>query len=211
MCSAELLLQIEPGHPARECQKRDRRRNPDGRHACPLLVLAKPCLLARDNSRANQELLRSRLRAPAFWRGLDGRRGRLRPRRARSYCRRNGLFRGIAAMTQLASARRPPPGVPTSAIDPFSLDFLRDPHPAHEALREAGRSSGRKVWRLRGRAACRGQADPQRSASFCSGRGVGLSDFQREKPWRPPSLVLSATRPSTIARAPCSIALYRRR
>jgi cytochrome P450 len=41
-------------------------------------------------------------------------------------------------MPQLAPARRPSIGVPTSALDPFSLDFLRDPHPAHEALREAG-------------------------------------------------------------------------
>ena len=41
-------------------------------------------------------------------------------------------------MPQTAPARRPPDGVPHFAIDPFSLDFLRDPHPAHEALREAG-------------------------------------------------------------------------
>ena len=41
-------------------------------------------------------------------------------------------------MPQLATERRPPAGVPIWEIDPFSLDFLRDPHPAHEALREAG-------------------------------------------------------------------------
>ena len=40
-------------------------------------------------------------------------------------------------MPQTAPAR-PSAGVPTSALDPFSLDFLRDPHPAHDALREAG-------------------------------------------------------------------------
>ena len=96
-------------------------------------------------------------------------------------------------MTQLASARRPPPGVPTSAIDPFSLDFLRDPHPAHEALREAGPI----VWLEKyGVYAAARHAEVRQilndPASFCSGRGVGLSDFQREKPWRPPSLVLGA-------------------
>ena len=32
-------------------------------------------------------------------------------------------------------------------------------------------------------------------ATFCSGRGVGLSDFQREMPWRPPSLVLERDPP----------------
>ena len=32
-------------------------------------------------------------------------------------------------------------------------------------------------------------------ATFCSRRGVGLSDFQREKPWRPPSLVLERDPP----------------
>jgi 4-methoxybenzoate monooxygenase (O-demethylating) len=99
-------------------------------------------------------------------------------------------------MTQLASARRPPPGVPTSAIDPFSLDFLRDPHPAHEALREAGPI----VWLEKyGAYAAARHAEVRQilndPASFCSGRGVGLSDFQREKPWRPPSLVLERDPP----------------
>ena len=41
-------------------------------------------------------------------------------------------------MSQAAEARRPAAGVPVSPIDPFSIDFFRDPHPAHEALREAG-------------------------------------------------------------------------
>ena len=41
-------------------------------------------------------------------------------------------------MSQPAPARRPPAGVPHTSLDPFSLDFLRGPHSAHEALREAG-------------------------------------------------------------------------
>ncbi|HET9018100.1 MAG TPA: cytochrome P450, partial [Acetobacteraceae bacterium] len=38
--------------------------------------------------------------------------------------------------------------------------------------------------------------------AFCSSRGVGLADFARETPWRPPSLVLEADPPAhTRARA----------
>jgi cytochrome P450 len=33
-------------------------------------------------------------------------------------------------------------------------------------------------------------------ATFCSSRGVGLSDFAREKPWRPQSLILEADPPA---------------
>ena len=61
-------------------------------------------------------------------------------------------------MSQAAEARRPAAGVPVSLIDPFSIDFLRNPHPALETLREAGpRLAGnprrralprhRKCWR----------------------------------------------------------------
>ena len=99
-------------------------------------------------------------------------------------------------MLQDVAARRPPPGIPASAIDPFSLDFLRNPHPAHEALREAGPI----VWLEKyGAYAAARHAEVRQilndPATFCSSRGVGLSDFQREKPWRPPSLVLERDPP----------------
>jgi hypothetical protein len=98
-------------------------------------------------------------------------------------------------MPQAAPAR-PPNGVPICAIDPFSADFLRDPHPAHEALREAGPI----VWLERyGAYAAARHAEVRQilgdPVTFCSSRGVGLSDFQREKPWRPPSLVLERDPP----------------
>ena len=98
-------------------------------------------------------------------------------------------------MPQTAPAR-PSAGVPTSALDPFSLDFLRDPHPAHEALREAGPV----VWLEEYGAYAVARHTEVRQvlndpATFCSSRGVGLSDFQREKPWRPPSLVLERDPP----------------
>src|SRR5271168_2137335 len=99
-------------------------------------------------------------------------------------------------MSQPAPARRPPARVPHTSLDPFSLDFLRDPHPAHEALREAGPI----VWLEKyGVYAAARHAEVKQilndPATFCSGRGVGLSDFQREKPWRPPSLVLERDPP----------------
>ena len=94
------------------------------------------------------------------------------------------------------AATRPPPMIPVSGIDPFSLDFLRDPHPSHEALREAGPV----VWLERyGAYAAARHAEVRQilndPATFCSSRGVGLSDFAREKPWRPPSLVLERDPP----------------
>jgi 4-methoxybenzoate monooxygenase (O-demethylating) len=99
-------------------------------------------------------------------------------------------------MSQPTPARRPPAGVPHTSIDPFSLDFLRDPHPAHEALREAGPV----VWleKYSAYAAARHAEVKQilgDSVTFCSSRGVGLSDFQREKPWRTPSVVLERDPP----------------
>jgi hypothetical protein len=99
-------------------------------------------------------------------------------------------------MLQTARARRSPPGVPRSSLDPFSVDFLRDPHPAHEALREAGPV----VWLEKyGAYAAARHAEVRQilndPATFCSSRGVGLADFQRETPWRPPSLVLERDPP----------------
>ena len=99
-------------------------------------------------------------------------------------------------MLQTARARHSPPGVPRSSLDPFSVDFLRDPHPAHEALREAGPV----VWLEKyGAYAAARHAEVRQilndPATFCSSRGVGLADFQRETPWRPPSLVLERDPP----------------
>ena len=99
-------------------------------------------------------------------------------------------------MPQEAVARRPPPEIPSSAIDPFSIEFFLDPHPAHAALREAGPV----VWLEKyGCYAVARHAEVRQmlndAATFCSGRGVGLSDFRRENPWRPPSLVLERDPP----------------
>jgi cytochrome P450 len=99
-------------------------------------------------------------------------------------------------MQEIEDVGRPPAGVPVSPLNPFSLAFLGDPHPRHEALREAGPVVWLEAYGVY--AAARYAevreilADP---ATFCSSRGVGLSDFARETPWRPPSLVLERDPP----------------
>lgn len=90
----------------------------------------------------------------------------------------------------------PPAPPPVSAVDPFCRDFFEDPFPAHQELREAGpavRLSRYGVW-----AVARYQqvhAILNDWPSFCSSRGAGLSDFAKEKPWRPKSLVLETDPP----------------
>jgi hypothetical protein len=94
-------------------------------------------------------------------------------------------------------------GIPSLDVDPFSMAFLADPHPAHEMLREVGpvvRLDKWSVYAVARYAEVRAVLnDPQ---TFCSSCGVGLSDFAREKPWRPPSLILEADPPAhTLTRA----------
>lgn len=86
--------------------------------------------------------------------------------------------------------------VPTSDIDPFSDDYLRDPLPFQHELRELG-----PVVRLEryGVYAMARFAEVHRALtdwqSLQSAAGVGLADFVKEKPWRPPSLLLEADPP----------------
>jgi cytochrome P450 len=83
--------------------------------------------------------------------------------------------------------------IPRLDFDPFSVEFFADPFPTHEKLREAGPVVYLDKWGVYGVARYeQGHAvlnDPQ---TFCSSRGVGLSDFAKEKPWRPASLILEA-------------------
>jgi hypothetical protein len=85
---------------------------------------------------------------------------------------------------------------PASAIDPFSHGFLNDPYPHHEAMREAGPV----VWLEHYRIWAMARHQEVRDAltdweTYCSGAGVGLSDFRKEPPWRPPSIILEADPP----------------
>jgi 4-methoxybenzoate monooxygenase (O-demethylating) len=85
---------------------------------------------------------------------------------------------------------------PLSGLDPFSEEFMRDPYPAHHALREAGPV----VWLERYGVWAMARYEQVHAAlsdwqTFRSGAGVGLADFTKEKPWRQPSLLLEADPP----------------
>src|SRR5690349_14329188 len=89
-----------------------------------------------------------------------------------------------------------PAGVPRLDIDPFSIEFFDDLHPCQERLREAGPLVYLDKWKVYGVARhAEVHAVLNDPATFCSSRGVGLSDFSKEKPWRPPSLILEADPP----------------
>jgi cytochrome P450 len=87
--------------------------------------------------------------------------------------------------------------IPHLAIDPFSIAFFDDPFPAHQALRDAGPVVYLDTWNVYGVARyAEVHAVLNDPATFCSSRGVGLSDFAKETPWRPPSLILEADPPA---------------
>jgi len=85
---------------------------------------------------------------------------------------------------------------PVSDVDPFCREFFEDPFAAHEELREAGpvvRLSRYGVLAVARYAEVHTVLNDWQT--FCSSRGAGLTDFAKEKPWRPPSLVLEVDPP----------------
>ena len=81
-------------------------------------------------------------------------------------------------------------------VDPFSPDFLADPYRHHPALRDAGPVVWLEAYGIYGMARFgEVSASLQDWQTFTSARGVGLADFAREKPWRPPSLLLETDPP----------------
>jgi 4-methoxybenzoate monooxygenase (O-demethylating) len=101
----------------------------------------------------------------------------------------------MASMPQLNGT------IVASDIDPFSSDFLSDPYPHHEQLRDLA-----PVVRLRRYDIWAVTRYEQVNAilndweTFGSGGGVGLANFHKEGNWRPPSLLLE-TDPPTHTRA----------
>lgn len=85
---------------------------------------------------------------------------------------------------------------PLTEVDPFSAEILADPLPFQAALRDAGPVTHLARYDLYGMGRYAevhaALVDWQR---FCSSAGVGLSNFRREAPWRPPSLLLEADPP----------------
>jgi len=86
--------------------------------------------------------------------------------------------------------------IPSLDLDPFSDEFLTDPYPGHEQMREAGPV----VYLPRYDTYALARYHEVHTAltnwhALHSSSGVGLSNFRYEKPWRPPSLVLEADPP----------------
>jgi cytochrome P450 len=91
--------------------------------------------------------------------------------------------------------------VVTSDIDPFAREFLSDPYPHHEELRELApvvRLPRYDVWVVTRYEQVNAILNDWET--FGSGGGVGLANFHKEGNWRPPSLLLE-TDPPTHPRA----------
>ncbi|MFQ1701502.1 cytochrome P450 [Loktanella agnita] len=91
----------------------------------------------------------------------------------------------------------PPTGVPVWDVDPFSVDVLTDPYPFFEELLSEGPFAHIPKYSI---LICGGYEVTREVFSdhdrFVSSRGVGLSDFKLEEPWRPPSIVLEVDPPA---------------
>jgi cytochrome P450 len=85
---------------------------------------------------------------------------------------------------------------PTLDIDPFSDEFLADPYPFHEALREAGPVVWLDHYGIYASARyAEVQAALQDWRTFSSQSGVGLADLSKEEVFRPRSIVLEVDPP----------------
>ncbi|MGE3286143.1 MAG: cytochrome P450 [Pseudonocardia sp.] len=89
-----------------------------------------------------------------------------------------------------------PRGLPVDDGDPFGPEILADPLPFHVRLRAAGPVVFLPRYGVYAMARhAQVHAALRDWQAFESGAGVGLSNFRREKPWRPPSLLLEADPP----------------
>jgi cytochrome P450 len=85
---------------------------------------------------------------------------------------------------------------PSLALDPFGEAVLADPYTYHPAIRDAGPAVWFPAINSFGVARyAQVKAVLEDPKTFVSGRGVGLADFAKEEPWRPPSLLLEADPP----------------
>lgn len=84
----------------------------------------------------------------------------------------------------------------TLNVDPFSLEFLADPYPHYRAMRDTAAVHWSPQYECY---VVVRHDDVQRVLSewqtFSSAAGVGLANFKKETPWRPPSIVLEADPP----------------
>lgn len=91
----------------------------------------------------------------------------------------------------------PPENVPEWDIDPYDPTVLTDPTEFFDALRDKGPF----VYLSRYKMLACGQYEVTKEVfsdhtRFLSSRGIGVSDFLLEPPWRPPSIVLEVDPPA---------------
>jgi hypothetical protein len=107
---------------------------------------------------------------------------------------------------------------PRSDADPFAEDHLREPYSMYAELRELGpvvRLTRYDAWAMARHADV--HAALLDFETYASSAGVGLANFRRETPWRPPSLILEADPPmhtrtrAVLARVLSNVALRRMR
>jgi len=81
-------------------------------------------------------------------------------------------------------------------IDPYDDAFIADPYPGYAAMRSAGPVFYMPKYRCWGMARYK-EVRPALLdwKTYCSGMGVGYTHFGKEKPWRPPSLLLETDPP----------------
>ncbi len=86
--------------------------------------------------------------------------------------------------------------IPNSALDPYGLEYLEDPHPYQEMLRDLGPVVHLDRY---GVFACGRYAEVKAMVdnwqSFSSARGTGIQDFAKEEAWRPRSITLETDPP----------------
>lgn len=102
----------------------------------------------------------------------------------------------IATLPEGAAASLSFRGAPISQLDPFTTDYFEDPFPIQDQLRDTGTVVWLDTYRCWAVARYAEVHSVLRDwQTFCSSRGVGLSDFAKEEPWRPKSLVLETDPP----------------
>ncbi len=86
--------------------------------------------------------------------------------------------------------------VATSDFDPFSSETRRDPYGAYAKLRAAGpivRLTKYDIWAVPRAADVKSILEDH--VNFSSAGGAGLANYFKQKPWRPPSIILEADPP----------------
>lgn len=113
------------------------------------------------------------------------------------------MDRGGNTVSDDTQIKEPPEGSSTWDVDPYDEAILSEPREYYAELRERGAL----VWLSRYGMWASGRYDEVKAIfgdweRFCSSRGVGLTDFKTEPPWRPPSIILEVDPRNTNEPAP---------